>query len=107
MHTPEYDESGRLIRTVVEREPEFDDEQYQMLAALAEHEASLNELGIPLDEAMSKGADPDNRNGTHRYVVETAIDWSIHARDLAQKARSGPDDEYGRSRKYFVTREDR
>lgn len=56
-------------------EPEFDKEQYELLTALVDHEASLGPHGHPLDETMSPLADPDNPNGTHFYHVEPVRDW--------------------------------
>jgi hypothetical protein len=91
---------------VVEREPEFDDEQYQLMAALADHEASLNDYGIPADEAASILADPANRKGTHTYVAESAIDWAAQAVDEHLKAK-GTDDPYRSARRVRVTRIDK
>lgn len=69
-HTHEYDDAGRLVRTVVEREPEWDGESYALMAALAEVEhTACSGCGEPLEESMSPDADPDNREGTHRYEV--------------------------------------
>jgi hypothetical protein len=92
----------------VEREPEFDEEQYQMLAALAEHEGSLNELGIPRDEAMSALADPNNPKGTHKYVaVGPARDWSLDALEQAQKDPQYAGEHYSRARQWDIERVDR
>lgn len=97
MHTPEYDESGRLVRTVVTHEPEFDEEQYAYMVALVEHELSTNEYGIPLDEATSPEADADNRKGAYKYQVVDVLDharvaveqWSdAHKDDPLRAARS-------------------
>lgn len=96
-----------MVRTIVEREPQFDEEQHDLAAALEDYEHSLNELGIPIDEAMSVGADPGNKDGTHRYVATSAIDWSVYERDRQQKESSYEGDPYGRSRKFVVTRVDR
>lgn len=96
-----------MVRTVVEREPEFDAEQHDLAAALEDYEHSLNELGIPIDEATSIGADPANKDGTHSYVADTLIDWSVYSRDAKQKASSYEGDPYGRARKFLVRRVDR
>lgn len=97
-----------MVRVVVEREPAFDEEQYQMLAALAEHEGSLNELGIPYDEAMSPLADPNNPQGTHRYkAVGPARDWSLDALEQAQKDPQYAGENYSRARRWDIERVDR
>lgn len=101
-----YDENGRLLRIVVEREPEFDDEQYQLLAALADYEAGLNDYGIPTDESSSIDADPANRKGTHQYVAESAIDWSVQAVEEHLKAK-GDKDPYRAARRVRVRRVDK
>jgi hypothetical protein len=46
---------------------------------LAEYEAGLNSLGIPIDEATSRDADPNNWNGTHYYKGEAVLDHSLLA----------------------------
>lgn len=95
-----------MVRTVVSREEEFDPEQLELLAASVEFEDSLNELGIPLDEALSPLADPANPKGTHRYEVPTpSRDWSLDALEQAQKAYEG--ENYSRARKFSVVRVDR
>jgi hypothetical protein len=67
--THEYDERGRLVRSVETAEPEWDPESYALLAALADYEAELcPRCGEPLSECMDAGADPNNPRATHRYV---------------------------------------
>lgn len=45
----EYDEAGRLIRSVTTREPEWDEQERAWMLALAEHESRLCPLcGRPL-----------------------------------------------------------
>lgn len=46
-----------------------------MLAALAEHEASLGPHGLPLDETTSPDADPDNPKATHHYEARVLRDF--------------------------------
>lgn len=96
-----------LVEAVTEREPEFDKEQYELLAALYEHEASLNELGIPLDEAMSPDADPDNPNGKYLYRGKAMRDWSKQAvHDERQDPKWGGDN-YTPAREFMVERIER
>jgi hypothetical protein len=99
-------DGDRLVGSVVE--PEFDDEQRQLLIALAEYEASLNEYGIPISEATAVGAQPGNPEWTHRFEAESLIDWSADAVDqhLKSKLVDGKDP-YSGSRKIRVRRVDR
>lgn len=85
---------------VIFREPEFDKEQYELLAALHEHEASLNDMGIPLEEAMSPLADPDNPEATHRYVAKPIRDWSEQAVYDAQQDEKWKGDNFTPARKW-------
>lgn len=47
VHEHEYDDAGRLVRTVVTREVEWDDWERQKMLDLADHEAHLCECGFP------------------------------------------------------------
>lgn len=76
------------------------------MAALADYEASLNEWGIPIDEATAINADPDNPTGTHRYLAESVIDWSALAVEQHLKSK-GDKDEYRAARKISVQRVDK
>lgn len=55
------------------------DEDQGYALALEQYEALLNSSGIPIDEATSKDADPDNRKGAYKYVAESVIDHSARA----------------------------
>lgn len=106
-HHHEYVE-GVLVRTVVETEPEFDEQQYELAVALDLYEGTLNELGIPLDEAMSPDADPDNPNGSYRYVAaQPSRDWSIYAVEMEQRKPDWSGENYLRSRRFGVVRVER
>lgn len=66
-----YDDAGRLSRTVARPEPEFDTEQYGLMAALADLEAdTCSSCGQPMSECMSADSDPDNRDASHSYVAD-------------------------------------
>lgn len=96
------------MRTVVEREPEFDVTEYELAVALSVYEDSLNELGIPLVEAMSPDADPDNPDGKYRYVAGMPTrDWSVYALEQEQSKPEWSGDNYLRARKFGVTRVER
>lgn len=54
MHTHVYDEAGRLVRTVVVREPEWDEEQRAWMLGLAEREArECKRCGHDLAETLN------------------------------------------------------
>lgn len=113
LHEHEYDAEGRLVRTVVEREAEFDAEQWGMLGALAEYEAGLNEYGVPLAEATSKDADANNPKGKYRYVAHSFVDHAALAVLQAQREKdaeykaAGAEDPFAGARKVRVERVDR
>lgn len=46
VHEHEYDDEGRLVRTVVTREPEWDDESRAEMLALAEYDAGICACGF-------------------------------------------------------------
>jgi hypothetical protein len=97
-----------VLRLVVERESEWDDEQYQLMAALEDYEASLNELGFPLDEVMSAEADPNNPKGTHLYrAVGPTRDWAADALERAQKDPQYSGDNYSTARRWSIERVER
>lgn len=68
------DDEGRTV-VIVTREPEFDAEQYNLLAALHEYEAGLGHHGLPLEETMSPDADPANPDAKYMYVPRVMRDW--------------------------------
>ena len=67
----------RIVR--VSREPEWDSESFAMIAALEEHEANLDQWGIPRDESMDPLADPMNPDATHHYGVRVKRNWATDA----------------------------
>lgn len=89
------------------REPEFDAEQYQMLAALAEYEAGLGHHGLPLEETMSPLADPDNPNGTYLYVPRVMRDWYDDAVEGMQKLPEWSGENFSRARVFTAVRVER
>lgn len=62
-------EDGLLVRSTATREPEFDDEQRDLLLASAEFEASLSSNGFLRSEAMSPDADPTNYESSLRFTA--------------------------------------
>lgn len=81
---PAVDEKGATYYRI-EREAEFDGEQYQLIAALEEYESSLGAHGLPLEETTSPLADPDNPNGTYTYEPHVRRDWYLDAIEKKEK----------------------
>jgi hypothetical protein len=70
----EYDQGGRLARSVTSRESEWDDEQRAWMRALAQYEAGLcHRCGTELAESTDPLHDPDNPHGTHVYRPSKAM----------------------------------
>lgn len=92
---------------LVEREPEFDKQQYELLAALYEHEASIGEHGHPLGESMSILADPLNPKGTHFYEARPVRDWADDALEQAQKDPRYSGENFSSARKWRVYKVER
>lgn len=105
--TYEYDSNGVLVSSVTVREPEFDKEQYELLTALVEYEASLGDHGHPLEETMSPLADPDNPNGTHYYEVRPLRDWLEQAQYDAEQDPKWQGDNATPARKWRAVKVER
>lgn len=72
---------SRITDRVVTTEPEFDDEQRDLLLASAEYEASLNRNGFPWSEATNPAANPNEYAGGYHYVPDILqTDWSEKTR---------------------------
>lgn len=56
VHYPEYDEAGTLIRTVVVREPEWDQHERALMLAHFSNMADQGPYGVPLSRATAKDA---------------------------------------------------
>jgi hypothetical protein len=99
-----YDDEGRIVEIVVEREPRFDEEQYRMFAALDAYEGGLNEYGIPRHEAMSIEGNPDNPDGLYHYEAKPILDFSVQAVEREAKLEKWNGKNYSAARKWRVTR---
>ena len=88
-------------------EPEFSKEQYELLAALVEYEASIGDHGFPLSESMSVEADPMNPEGSYGYVAKPVRDWAEQAIEDAQKDPQWSGENYSAARKWRVFRVER
>lgn len=94
----ERDDDGWKIVT----EPEFDKSQYELLAALSEHEASLDQFGFPRDESESILADPLNPDGTHSYGFAPVRNWAADALEQAEKDPRYSGENYSAARKFRI-----
>lgn len=56
-----------------------------LLAALHEHEAGLDQYGLPIDETTSPDADPDNPDAKYSYGVRTLRNWATDAVEQREK----------------------
>lgn len=101
----EYDGTGRLVKSVTE--PEWDKRQYEYMAALHEHEATIGDHGQPLDESMSPLADPFNPEGTHTYVARPIRDWADAAIEEEQQKPQWSGENFSRARKWRVFKVER
>lgn len=66
----QHDEAGRLTRSVVTREPEFDEEQRNLLLALVEIEDdTCPGCRQPISLAWTEATDPDNPDASHHFAA--------------------------------------
>ena len=78
--TPVYAEDGRVDHYLIEREPEWDADQVDVLLASRESE-KVSSTGHPIDEATDPRANPARADGDYLYVPgKPIIDWSERAR---------------------------
>jgi hypothetical protein len=89
----------------VTREPEFDQEQYNLMAGLADYEAGLGHHGLPLEETMSPLADPDNPDGEYFYYPRVLRDW--HDDAIEKERANWTGDNYSSARVFTAYRVDR
>lgn len=72
---------GVLVRSITRSEPEFDDEQRDLLLASVEFEASIDSNGHLLAETMSDDADPTNYESDLRFSARGPFfNWAEKAR---------------------------
>lgn len=93
-----------MVEVVVEREPRFDEEQYQWFAALDQYESGLNEYGIPRSEASSIKANPDNEDALYHYEAKPFLDFSVLAVEREAKLEKWSGKNYSAARKWRVDR---
>jgi hypothetical protein len=80
----EYDDDGRLVRSITTREPEFSDEDVALLLAHMADVRDTGRYGESLAEATSDRADPMNYDAPDRigYVVGHRVNHAEAAVDL-------------------------
>lgn len=72
---------GRRIRSREVREPEWDEYESQLMLAYLTWTQQLDPNGIPIDEATSADADPNNYGGGYRYIaIGPNTNWAEKAR---------------------------
>lgn len=85
----EWDDHGRPARVVTRREPEFDDEQVDLLLAGRQLAAEVGPHGQPMVRATDPAGQPFNRRkppgGFHWSARLAATDWAQAALDEAQR----------------------
>lgn len=92
------DAEGRPSSFHVEREPEWDEEQIALLLAAGDLAAEVGPHGIPMSEATSPLADPNDRwRGYHYEARPPRIDHAQRELNRAQDERRAayPDEDSG------------
>lgn len=88
-------EGDRLIRSVTTREPEWNEEQIDLLLAAAAFKADVGPHGQLMSEATSDDANPNNYDSPLRFVGKGPfVDWAEKAkadREAEYKAAAGKD----------------
>lgn len=80
----EYDEDGRLVSAVTEREPEWCRADVEALIAYLEM-GRVGPHGQPMSEATSPLADPANPNRKWGYEIEVWTDFAARAESQFKK----------------------
>lgn len=91
------DEEGRPTVFHVEREPEWDEEQATLFLAVDDTEEEIGPHGIPMTEATSALADPNDRFRGWHYETRVRVDHAQRALNTAQDQRrtAYPDEDAG------------
>jgi len=104
----EYDDQGRLARSMTVTESPFDTEQVDLLLALSEYEKQLDPNGFPIAEATSEDANPENYESRNpiRYIAHGPFtNWAEKSRldaEEAYRAKFGKDNPPNMNGMYFT-----
>lgn len=108
MTTFEYDGEGRVVKTTAVTESEWDQESYELMAALTELEDDMHACGHPFSESGSKDANPDRKDGHTLYVAESlGLCYACAALDRLQKLPEFSGDNYSPARVFRARKESR
>lgn len=67
----QFDEQGRAVQWETSREPEWDDRERSLMLAYAFYVDTLcRKCSQPLVESMNEDNDPDNPQGSRKYVAQ-------------------------------------
>jgi hypothetical protein len=93
----ERDSRGRPSRFHVDTEPEWDEEQVDLLLALTDTEPDIGPHGIPMRDAVSPLADPNDRFRGWHYEPRVRVDHAQRVLNIAQadRAKTYPDEDAG------------
>lgn len=93
----ERDARGRPTRFHVDTEPEWDDEQVDLLLALTGIDPEVGPHGIPMEDATNPLADPNDRFHGWHYATSVRVDHAQRALNTAQEERrkAYPDEDAG------------
>lgn len=102
VHECEYDDEGRLVRTIVQREPEFDENDLEMLTAHMLIKMDTGQYGESISEATSEKADPTYTGADAvRYSAGYRINHAVAAVDLLRENTK----DLPKGAEFFVERE--
>lgn len=93
----ERDDEGRPTRMHVDTEVEWDQEQLDLVLALDGIDPEIGPHGVPMDEATSPLADPNDRRRGWHYVTHVRVDHAQRALNIArdERAKAWPDEDAG------------
>lgn len=93
----ERDARGRPSVFTVEQEPEWDEEQTALLLAAEQLAGEVGPHGVPMSDATSPLADPNDRFRGWHYVARVRVDHAQRALNTAQdeRRRAYPDEDAG------------
>jgi len=89
----EYDEAGRVVRSLTMTESPFNLEQVDLLLAIREYQRNLDANGIPFERATSEDANPNvDENTPQKHPVRFLAQGPFT--NWAEKSRLDAEDAY-------------